>query len=364
MCKRFIAILLVFIMAFATLPVTASAHHAEDYTTVYWALVHGQFDTYHNVETNAETDFALLLIFTTSPASLCLSILPAHPKETQPDPFFHAMHGNLQCSPSSQLQAANLYVFVTNNPVMFVDPTGLARVNTVEYARAQGAAITNLSPAADGRERIRISHGGTSMDITVNSGFIQDSVLNNRFGWTNPFISSGHTEAVHLGGHNAFNVPGIMHTSVVIFAGHDSSLLSGNLAGYFRYSHFGMQYATIGGGSFEATLRMTIQSTVNRPSDVNLSTNTLMMYLASGIESASSVFAAHHHFNENYQRSLPYRLFPTVQRIQFTNRYALNGHNSNSLAHGLLRASGLNPPRNLHNAPGWGHAVPSRFFGN
>ena len=41
---------------------------------------------------------------------------------TQEDPFFHALHGNLQ---SCTMQSGNLYVYCMNNPVFWVDPSGL-----------------------------------------------------------------------------------------------------------------------------------------------------------------------------------------------------------------------------------------------
>ncbi|MCL2388572.1 MAG: M91 family zinc metallopeptidase, partial [Defluviitaleaceae bacterium] len=44
---------------------------------------------------------------------------------SQPDPLFHVMHGNLQGSVANILQAGNLFVFCINNPVMWVDPSGL-----------------------------------------------------------------------------------------------------------------------------------------------------------------------------------------------------------------------------------------------
>jgi len=46
-------------------------------------------------------------------------------KGSQPDPHFHALHGNLQNCHLSVAQAGNLYMFVIHNPVRFIDPTGL-----------------------------------------------------------------------------------------------------------------------------------------------------------------------------------------------------------------------------------------------
>ena len=44
---------------------------------------------------------------------------------TQPDPFFHVLNGNINDSPLNILQAGNLFVFAVNNPVMWIDPSGL-----------------------------------------------------------------------------------------------------------------------------------------------------------------------------------------------------------------------------------------------
>jgi len=64
------------------------------------------------------------------------------------------MNGNLQCSPLNILQAANLYVFGVNNPVRYVDPSGLiielpqapkrydfggGRRNQIKYEEAKSA---------------------------------------------------------------------------------------------------------------------------------------------------------------------------------------------------------------------------------
>ncbi|MDR2572088.1 MAG: peptidoglycan recognition protein family protein [Oscillospiraceae bacterium] len=49
-----------------------------------------------------------------------------------------------------------------------------------------GATVIDIAPHSDGRSRINISYNGISQNLTINSGFIDDSVLNSKFGWTNP----------------------------------------------------------------------------------------------------------------------------------------------------------------------------------
>jgi len=290
------------------------------------------------------------------------SFSPRLGRFTTPDPLFHALHGNLLSCP---IQSGNLYMFVGHNPVMFVDPSGLVRVNTVEYAKAQGATITNLSPAADGRNRIRISYNGIYMNITVNSGFIDDSVLNNRFGWTNPFISSGNTEAAWLGAHGSpQNISAVAnrnivnHTSVIIFAGHDSSLLTGSFARYFVNSHFGMLYATLGAKSWEANApRRRLEAVANSPADVNLSIKvTPMQHLHSRTDVILGLFTSFNYYQTNHNSSLTYWFFPGTHRYQF---------NSNSFTSGLLRTVGFVTPniRPGVNVPGWDRPVPARYFG-
>jgi RHS repeat-associated protein len=57
---------------------------------------------------------------------------------TQPDPFWHI--GNMQGNVGSILQAANLFVFVMNNPINFIDPSGLVTVLLSYIAEREGLA--------------------------------------------------------------------------------------------------------------------------------------------------------------------------------------------------------------------------------
>ena len=63
---------------------------------------------------------------------------------TQPDPFFHALHGNLQ---SCAFQAGNLFLFVMHNPIRFVDPTGLFAVLPSWLASGMGGGIVERAQA-------------------------------------------------------------------------------------------------------------------------------------------------------------------------------------------------------------------------
>ena|GEM_PF-4723898 len=140
-----------------------------------------------------------------------LKLQPAPAKETQPDPFWN--NTNSQCSPLAILQAANLYVYTMNNPIRWIDPSGLmaldpttqalkdrfiateygGRVNASEYALAQGAFVTNLNGGG-----INISHNGTSQNFNLNNGMISVTALNSIFGWNAGFALNAYSERMEL----------------------------------------------------------------------------------------------------------------------------------------------------------------------
>ena len=83
---------------------------------------------------------------------------------TQPDPWW-GIH-NMQDSPIAILQAANLYVFAINNPVRWIDPTGLfirdffERARDTIRGRIHDAATTPLPP-------ITMQQNGNDVTITA-----------------------------------------------------------------------------------------------------------------------------------------------------------------------------------------------------
>ena len=133
----------------------------------------------------------------------------------------------MQGSTAAIMQAANLYVFVTNNPIMWLDPWGLYRVNTVDYARARGATVTNLARNADGQNRMQITYGNVSRTFTVNSGFIQDYTLNNIFGWSSFLTQADRDHGVGIvitGGNLYRNVTAPVNAALTRTANHAMAL--------------------------------------------------------------------------------------------------------------------------------------------
>jgi len=106
---------------------------------------------------------------------------PRSGRWSQPDPFW-GIH-NFQGSTGAILQSSNLFVFVTNNPVMFLDPSGLYRVNFIDYLRAMGATVSNIV-AVNGHQRVYVTYGGTTQAWVLNSGYMDNRDINAHFGWS------------------------------------------------------------------------------------------------------------------------------------------------------------------------------------
>ena len=128
-------------------------------------------------------------------------------KGTQPDPFFCALHGNLQ---SCVTQSGNLFMFVMHNPVYFIDPSGLSAMSVrheeqrnpdtgrnlnVYTLHVQPHWLTNTQTVAGGIPGFGLVNWGgqrlagyrnISMYWTVASGSVMDvlsTVIGGKVGW-------------------------------------------------------------------------------------------------------------------------------------------------------------------------------------
>ncbi|MCL1858453.1 MAG: polymorphic toxin type 44 domain-containing protein [Oscillospiraceae bacterium] len=77
----------------------------------------------------------------------------------------------------------NWYTYCNGNPIGFFDPWGLAAVNIVDYAKAMGGTVEYYTNN-DGKQCVHVTANGVTQSYTYyNSGNIDDTVLNARFGW-------------------------------------------------------------------------------------------------------------------------------------------------------------------------------------
>jgi len=252
----------------------------------------------------------------------------------------------------------NWYVFCDNNPIMYVDPSGLVIVNVKEYVEAMGGAYLEHT-RKDGSLGYSVTYKGISSNYVFVNGKMDDSKLNDKFGWTNPYIPKGETQAVHVGERSVRNTNNY-HSSIIIFAGYDSKLLD-TYKDYFINSNYGMLYATIGATSSSlfkaATGQSNLISTINQKDDVKLSKNIEMINLNEyNANKIQTLFANVFNYRETWQGRTTYNacIFP------FT--LGPGQYNSNSFTHGILAASGMTIPSPESKLPGWNNPVPVTYF--
>jgi len=256
------------------------------------------------------------------------------------------------------MQSGNLYVYGLNNPVRFFDPSGLVSVDMIEYAKAMGANVSDPFTDKDGKTRVTITFGKIKQDYYVNNGKIDDSKLNTKFGWTNPWIPSGKTQAVHLGAQTVLNSPAHHHSSTIIFAGYDSELLE-LYDMYFVNSYFGMLYAAIGAGpsSYGAAMKGDIMyGFINHNRDTSIKnmveTVNLGVY---DVRTIQSLFTSTKAYIMYWQQSVQYPNLGFNVNAPYT-------YNSNSFTHGLLIAIGITVPNLKSRLPGWVSPLPSHYY--
>ena len=269
------------------------------------------------------------------------------------------------------MDGLNWYTYAGNNPIMFVDPWGLALVIARDYAESIGASVDwtgNSTKNGIAYSNATVTYNGQSINISgaLTNGrlMIDDSVLNNYFGWNNPWISTGETQAVHLGTHLVGGTYGTSsHASVIIFAGHDSELLTMYPA-QFKNSHMGMMYTTIGAGQSNPEGNPNwLFAEFNRGNDKDMWIKNSMVFTGvNDIFSINNLFDRANYYMDNSNSVIPYSTFP-VRPTQY---------NSNSFANGLLRSAGItidHPGKQIYwnrwsvNTPGWGNPVPLYRFG-
>ena len=87
-----------------------------------------------------------------------------------------------------------------------------------------------------------------------------------------------------------------------------------------------------------------------------------MQHLYSGTGMADKILKAHNHFKTNHSTSLLYSISPRHIYDEYTGEFVTTMYNSNSSAHGLLIAAGLDPGELSVSAPGWELPVPPEYF--
>jgi hypothetical protein len=184
---------------------------------------------------------------------------------------------------------------------------------------------------------------------------IDDSVLNNYFGWGNPWIEKGQTEAVYTGVHLV--ALGNYHSSIIVFAAPGSQFYcTEHFKGNF-YDGGPIQYATLGAGAEGGKLI----SGINRDKDLDLRPEFKVQMISMGVCDVRTInrLFAYEGYYRKYFLDVNYDLFPDSDRT--TGLYG-KGYNSNSFAAGLLQAVGITPITPSYTVPWFDKPLPASYF--
>jgi len=267
----------------------------------------------------------------------------------------------MQSNTNAIKQASNLYAFVMNNPIRWLDPWGLFAWNEAdshwfalrhEVEMAGGSVSWNANTYT-----ATASIFGVNVDFTRGSDGVR--IRNNRmYVRADTFYSTvvgAAEEMLFLGGHGALfrRNTHAYHAMLVMFVSPNSSYHGTSI---FRYNvRWGnVHYATIGGYARNMGLGR-LRGGINRPADIDLNNKRLMHHIRSEVGILDMVFASYLHFVRYNNDRVPYAFLPSTLRYEF---------NSNSFVSGLLLSMDFTIPNIRHgaNLPGWERPVPIRYF--
>ena len=213
----------------------------------------------------------------------------------------------------------NLYTYCHNNPIVGIDPSG-----NIFVPRRTLETYINLEPLP-----------------TAKTDYL-----------------NGNSVSVYLGVHQVKFGPiptGNYHSSVIIYASHDSDIYKEN-GDMFNNSYAdGVSYATLGAGGV-----FNLKADLNRKKDKNLNIKKEMINLNISDETTvGQLFELHNNYTTKQSSSkTKYSYFPGM--FNDSSKY----YNSNSYAAGLLKAAGVeNIPTPENKAPGFKKPLPNYKFG-
>jgi len=274
---------------------------------------------------------------------------------TQPDPFFHALHGNLQ---SCAFQAGNLYLFVMHNPVRWIDPLGLFAWNEADdhmfnLTHEVGNAGGTMTRSGNS---VSVSIWGVTVNFDTSMDGVSTGRLDRFMVRADVFYSAvvnAAQEIMFLGGHSALGGLPIPHMHISMFVSKNSPYWYHPAFNSFGIRWGSVRHATISGNAQNDNL-LAVVGVTRAISEVNrvdragvgyLDRSGLMFlnHLHTGTGMVTQLFAAHNHFMYDSNMRFPYALVPGHGIWGTTPPgFGLPRYNSTSVTLSLLGAVGLN----------------------
>ena len=268
----------------------------------------------------------------------------------------------------------NWYCFAIQNPIMFVDPWGLApqwvESNDVYLLRDQVEAAGGSIVWCSTTYTARTTVFGVTVDFTQGNDGVWIDANGRMQVDSNVFYSTILAEAgemafvgsheVHFGGRNT----GARHAGIVIFASPDSPFYNYDIFAN-NYIFGNNRFATLGAGPMTEDLREVVSGTLvaspNHSRDVGIVRDTMqgtnMVMLNATATQMGNLIEMDAYFR-SYTSVLNYSARP-IRSGSF---------NSNSYIYSLLVHAGITPPHmpttwgGNQGYVGWGRLIPHHFF--
>jgi len=276
------------------------------------------------------------------------------------DPFFHAIHGNLNDSPLNILQAGNLFMFVMHNPVRWSDPWGLFAWNEdddhwfdlmYEVNKAGGTfdGIPRSMAAIISIWGVNLRFDGSMAGVEFRNGR-----MHVRADLFYSSVVAAATEILFLGAHGGvFQQNPVPHMHISMFISENSHYWNSNA--FSNNTRWGnVRYASLSGG---ASISAHVISVVNSMNYLDRPGLRFSNHLHTGVGMATQLFEVHNYFMTNHNQGFRYALLPGRNAPAY---------NSTSMVISLLNAVGLHHGMTSSQqrfAIGMGSVIHPRNFG-
>jgi hypothetical protein len=224
------------------------------------------------------------------------------------------------------------------------------QVDIVVYAKAMGVLDDDINSIS--WNTVQITYNNVIHEYATNTKY-NIYEINETFGWQNCWIPNGEQYAVYTGTQRVLNSP-FIHACIVIFAVSGTAIYDDwKFVGNDYYD--GVRFATLGAGAASLLVMGKLKSDINRDNDIKIDNKRQMIDMGVyDIDAIDKLFEYENYYYGIAENDKPdYTLFPFPSFEQY---------NSNSFAHGLLKAVGIIPVWPNGSLPGWCNPLPQAFF--